>query len=71
MILNDLISSSINCARKAMNDFYLHLDNEADGIENEAGYIGIERPSNSVGFDVSLVFDQVNSSLRHRHCICI
>ena len=67
MILNDLISSLINCERKAVNDFRLHFDNGTDGIENEAGYTVIERPSNPIGFDMSLVFDQVNSSLRYRH----
>ena len=64
MILSDLISSQINCARKAVNDFHLHLNNRADDVENEVGYIMIKRPSNPVGFDASLVFDQVESILR-------
>ena len=47
MILNDLISHLINCAREAVNDFRLHFDNRTDGIKNEIGYIVIERPSRS------------------------
>ena len=33
-----------------------------NGTENEIGYIMIERPTNPVGFDTSLVFNQVNST---------
>ena len=66
MILNDLVLPLINCARKAVDDFHSHFNNGADGVENEAGYIVIERYSNPIGFDASLVFDQVDFSLRHR-----
>ena len=52
-----------------VNDPHSHFNNRLNGIENEVGYIMIERPSNPVGFDMSLVFDKVNSDLRH--CICI
>ena len=64
MIVNDLISSLINCARDAVNDFHLHFDNRADGVKNEIGYITIEKPSNLVGY-TCLIFDQVDSTLRN------
>ena len=60
MILNDLISSPMDCARKTVNNPHLHLNNGADGVENEVGYIAIEITSDSLDFDVSMVFDQVN-----------
>ena len=41
----------------------IHLNNRADDIKNEVGYVVIERPSNPVSFDVSLVFDQVDFGL--------
>ena len=63
MILNDLILPPISCARKAVNDFRSHFDNRVDGVENEVGYIISERPSNTVGVDVSPVLDQVDSTL--------
>ena len=56
MILKDLISPSINCARKAVNNPRSHLNNGANGVENKVGYVVIERRSNPVGFDASLVF---------------
>ena len=57
MILNNLVSPSINCTRKAVNDPCSYFDNVTNGIESEAGYIVIETPTNSVGCDTSLVFD--------------
>ena len=64
MILNNLISPLINCARKSVDDFHFLFINRADNIENEVGFIVIEMPGNPVGFDPSLVFDQVDSTLR-------
>ena len=69
MILNDLIPLPIDCAKEAVNDFHLHFDNRVDGVENEVGYVMNERSSNPAGLDTSLVFNKVNSSLRHRHSI--
>ena len=54
MILYNLIPPLIDCAREAVNGPHLHLNNRVDGTENEVGYIKIERPSNPVGFDMSL-----------------
>ena len=48
LILNGLISTPLNCSKKAVNDFHSHFNNRADGVENEAGYIVIERPSNPI-----------------------
>ena len=42
MILNNVISHLINCARKAVNDFRLRLNNRVDGVEYEVGYVKIE-----------------------------
>ena len=64
MILNDLILPPINCAREAVHDFRSHLNHRANGVGNEVGYVMTERPSNPVGFDASLVFDKVDSTLR-------
>ena len=63
MILNDLIPSPKDRAREAVNDPCSHLDNRADGVKNEVGYIVIERTSHLVGSYASLVFDQVDCSL--------
>ena len=71
MILNDLILPLISCAREAVNDFRSHSNNRADGVKNKVGYIVIEITSDPIDFDVSLVFDHVNSALRHRDCICV
>ena len=65
MILKDLISLSTDCAREAVNDCHLHFDNGVDDIKNEVGCMLIERTSNLLGFDPSLVFSQVNSRLRN------
>ena len=71
MILSDLISAPINCAKEAANDFHWHFDNRADGIENEVRYIVIERPSNLAGFLCEFGFYQVDSNLRNciRECL--
>ena len=68
--MNDLFSSQINCARKAVNDFRSHLDNRAGGIENEVGYVVIEGPNNLVSLNASLVFDQIDSTLMNRRFVC-
>ena len=70
MTMNNLILAPDKLYRKAVNDFHSHLNNRVDGIENEVGYIMIEKLSNPVGFDVSLVFDQVNSTLLNRCFMC-
>ena len=56
MILNDLISLPVNCARKAVNGFCSHLNNRLDGVENEVGCVLIARQSKTAGFDASLIF---------------
>ena len=63
MLLNDLIPSPIDCAREAVNDSCLHLNNRVDGVKDKVGYIVTERTSNPVGSYRSLVFDQINPAL--------
>ena len=63
VILNDLTPFPIDCAREAANDPRSQINNKADGVKNEVGYVVNERPSNTVGFDPSLGFDKVSSSL--------
>ena len=65
VVLNNLILSPTDCARESVNDFRLHYDNRADGVENEVGYVAIEITSDPIGFDASLVFHQVNSTFRN------
>ena len=45
MVLYNLIPSPIDCAREAVYDPCLHLDNGADGVENEVGYVMTQAPN--------------------------
>ena len=63
MILNDLILSLTDCTREAVNDPCLHFDNRTDSVENKVAYIVTERTSYLTGSYVTLVFNQIDSSL--------
>ena len=56
-----MILSPIDC--EAVNDPHLHLDDRGDSVEDKAGYILIDRTRHLTGSYVSLVFDQIDSTL--------